>query len=550
MIWKAWQVQGWVETPCRIEKAKLESHDSDGTTYKATAEYSYRYGGTGYRSTQVGAVGGADNIGSFQIDADRELQKHLKSGQPFRCFVNPEHPNQAVLFTDPRLLMPAFLLVFALSFPAAGVFIMTTGYLGGKEVKRTQLLRAAYPGEPWRWKPIWSGPVIPQDGQVATNALIAYAVWSGLLIIPFSLLALKSGILGKPSWLWLILIYPLIWLLIAKAVFRSLRARMAFGKIGFEPAMWPGTPGGGLRGAIVFSRALPPQGEVKATLLCERQITKESGDGKTTAKETLWSHEATVPVMMASQSPTGSRVQVGFAIPHDAPETELDDLETKHVWKLRVKVPGSPVDATLEVPVMKHGQSGGARMMAEVAVSGSTSYLDDADRDLSSRLAGSGIEARFSPDGMPVSIVCPPCRPKSMLVFLVLFDVLWTAAFVFMWIKRAPLIFIGVWGVSSMAIWASIVWMILHRRTVSFDGRGLVIVRELGPFRKWEERLQKPEISGFADDSNMSSGTAIYGRVKAKLRNGKTSTIADSIEGSVVTQALVKRLEKWLDDQG
>ena len=89
-----WRMRSWEETPARIVRAKLEADsDSDGgTSYRATAEYTYQYGGQQYTGTRVGIHGGSDNIGSFQHDAHRQLSEHQKSGRPFRCYVNPAKP--------------------------------------------------------------------------------------------------------------------------------------------------------------------------------------------------------------------------------------------------------------------------------------------------------------------------------------------------------------------------------------------------------------------------------------------------------------------------
>ena len=547
-VWKAWKVLGWVETPCRIEAASLKPGGSRGTS-EATAEYSYRFGGVGYRSTQVTPFGGGDNVGTFQADTNRELQSYLKSGQPFRCFVNPSRPAEAVLYPQARLMVPAFLLLFALSFPPAGAGIMAFGWLGRREVKSSLALRAAYPNEPWRWKSIWSGTVIPPSVSGSSMGLLAYAIWSGLLIFPLIVVALRSGTFAQPSLAWLILIFPAIWILLAKGAFKGLRQRTALGRVGFEPSTWPSIPGGSLRGVVLFGRALPSQGEVMATLLCERHITIRSGDGNTTTKETVWSHESRVPAMTATQSLTGTRVPVGFTIPADAPETDVEEQVTKHVWKLRVRVSGSPLDVTFEVPVMLDGKSRDSNEREPISPTPTVSYLDDIDKALPQRLADSGLKVNFTEEGMPLSIISPPCRPKGAVAFMLFFNTIWTAAFVFMLIKHAPLLFVAVWGISSTAIWFSIIWMSLHRRTVHFDDSGLHIIQELGPFRRWEERIPRPQISGFTNDCNMNSGTVTYNRVRVMLKGGKTKTIVDAIEGSVVTQAVTKRLGKWLGEQ-
>ena len=97
-------MQGWKETPAKIVRAKLETHrgSKGGTTYEATAEYTYQYGSRQYTGNRVGIQGGSDNFGSFQQNVHRQLSEHQKSGRPFRCYVNPERPAEAILFRDLR----------------------------------------------------------------------------------------------------------------------------------------------------------------------------------------------------------------------------------------------------------------------------------------------------------------------------------------------------------------------------------------------------------------------------------------------------------------
>jgi Protein of unknown function (DUF3592) len=547
MVWQAWQMQSWVETPCTIINADLKRDTTgDSDSYKAFAEYSYRFSGVGYRSAQVTPIDSSDNIGSFQQDVASELKAHQQSKQPFRCFVNPAHPEQAVLYPKIRVFLPAFLLLFSLSFPAAGAGLSVFGWLGAREASEMAKRRAMKPAEPWRWKPIWAGDVIPASGASLMVGLAALAVWSGFLIWPLVILWAGSGALSSLSLEWLVLLYPLFWCLFAKTVFTAWRRRYALGTATFQPVDWPGAPGGRLRGAILFSRPLPTQGEVLATLSCERQITTDSGDSSTTTKEKLWSHEERVQLTPAALGPASQRVQVAFAIPADAPPSDMDNSATKHVWTLQAKVTGTPVDLSFEVPVMHTGAQANASSAALQPATAVQSIRQETDSDLSGRLRDSGLEARFRSDGIPATIVCPPGRPAGTLGFLIIFDLVWTALSVLLWVQRAPFIFIAVWTVSSLALWMLIFWIALYRRAASFDSDRIHLKHDLGPFRHWETSLPKSDISGFAHDCNLNSGnTALY-RVQAVMKAGRKVTVADGINGSMTAEVLAERMKQWL----
>ena len=79
-----WKMQRWEETPAKIVWARLESHSGSkgGSTYQATAEYTYRFGDRQYTGHRVGIAGGSDNFGSYQQDVHRQLSAHQASRPP------------------------------------------------------------------------------------------------------------------------------------------------------------------------------------------------------------------------------------------------------------------------------------------------------------------------------------------------------------------------------------------------------------------------------------------------------------------------------------
>lgn len=129
-------VQSWVETPCWIETAELKTSHNDGTTY---------------RSSAVSIHGGSDNVGDFQQDAYRELaqyaeslpdeRKNLRANprkvNPFRCYVNPREPGQAVIYRILRWPLQAFLSIFAMIFTPVGACLVFGG-LWGKRILRAE----------------------------------------------------------------------------------------------------------------------------------------------------------------------------------------------------------------------------------------------------------------------------------------------------------------------------------------------------------------------------------------------------------------------------
>lgn len=551
---KWWGAQNWVEVPCWIESAELKrSSGSDSDTHKALATYRYEFGGNIYQGDRVSLYGGSDNIGDFQQKAHRELSRYAggkPSGaerdpqrdtrKPFRCYVNPENPSESVIYRALRWPMQGFMAIFALTFPAVGAGLVFGSLVGMRTVKKEAALSEKHPGEPWKWKTNWAESSIPESATLWSKVLDFYTLWAALVIFPLILATALSGAFQTERSAWLLMVFVAIWCIPAWYTIKRLRHRLAVGKTRFELQESPAWPGGLLRGFILLDKALPSRGAAEVALFCEKLTTRGSGEDKSTINEKIWSHQATVPPDRITRDFTGFRLPVGFAIPADAPESGAgDDAATEHVWKLELKVSGTAVHSVFEVPVFRTGKS--PVLMTEAA---GPSILETVSSDLPALLAEQRIKADFDGAGLPLSIIRPPARHRSLIVFMVFFNLIWTAVAVILVKQDAPLIFQIVWPFSAGVIWLSIFWQLLYKRTVTFTRDGLMLHHQLGPFSR-EETLRKSQITGFSHDTNMSSNNVNFYRVRLGNVSGKKKTVADGINRSTTAEALVQRLETW-----
>lgn len=543
----------WVETPCWIDSAELKvSRDSDSTTYRTLAAYHYEFDGRTYQNDRVGFDKGGDNIGSFQKSVYQELKRHLPSkpkgaerdldkgtAKPFRCYVNPSKPSEAVLYRTLRWEMLSFMAIFALTFPAVGAGLVAGGIIGGRVAREEKQLQERYPDEPWKWKRIWNTPVVPPRAGPWRTALHLYTIWAGLVIIPLLVSLAASGAYGTSGSAWLTLIYPFLWLIPLWFTVKHLRQRLMIGRAGFEPAEVPAWPGGSLRGAIVLQRPLPPRGVAELGVSCIKSTTRSSGDGTSTSSETLWKHGETVMADAITRDLTGFRIPVDVKLPADVPPCgDGDEPSVKHEWRLSLKVPGTPIDLDFEVPVFRTENSPPPDQTA------AASMIEEASIDLPASLAEFRIQADFEDSGAPRSIVCPPARQLGTILFLLVFNLIWTTAAVFLIYQKAPLIFRIVWPVSSAVIWLILVKMLLHKRSVAFSADGMQVVNQLGPV-VWTRSVARTQVVGFSHDSNMSSSNATYYRVRAETVIGKKITLADGITSANTAAALAGRMEIW-----
>ncbi len=547
---KWWRAQSWVEVPCWIESAELERNSGDDSdTHQALATYRYEFEGRSYQGNRVSFHGGSDNIGDFQQEAHRELSRHAggkSSGSqqdaraPFRCYVNPANPSEAVIYRTLRWQMQAFLAIFALTFPAVGAGLVFGGLVGMRMLKKEAVLSEKHPGEPWKWKPRWVESSIPESPAFGGTVLILYTLWSALVIFPLILATAASGAFQTQGMAWLVLIFLAIWCIPAWFTFRRLRHRLAVGKPRFELQEFPAWPGGLLRGSILLTKPLPARAVADLRLTCDKRTTQTSGNKTSSISENVWSHQTKVSQDRMTRDFTGFRLPVGVTLPADAPESGWGaDASVEHSWNLEFKIPGTPIHSVFEIPVFRTGKS--PSLMTREA---GPSISDTVSRDLPALLAEQRIQADFDGAGMPLSLICPPARHRSLIVFLVIFNLIWTGAAVVLVKQDAPLIFQIVWPLSSGVIWLSIFWQMLHRRTVVFTRNDLTIRHQLGPFRR-EETIPKSQITGFSHDTNMSSNNANFYRVRLENVFAKKKTVADGINRPATAEALVQRLEEW-----
>lgn len=119
-IYKVIDARNWIETPCRVIQARVQSHDSDdGTTYSVDILYEYSIGGKTYRSARYDFLGGSS---SGYHGKQKIVDRYRTMSNPV-CYVNPAHLSEAVLVrkATAKLFLCLFPWVFFLV-GAGGIF--------------------------------------------------------------------------------------------------------------------------------------------------------------------------------------------------------------------------------------------------------------------------------------------------------------------------------------------------------------------------------------------------------------------------------------------
>lgn len=550
------RIQGWEQTPCRIITVDLEANeDSDGvTTHKVSATYEYLHQGRRFTGNRVSIYEGSDNIGSFQRRAYRELESHRLSSESsavptFQCYVNPNDPRESVLYHILRWEMQCFMAIFALTFPAVGTGLVVGGLISMRLKKREDALAAAHPDEPWKARKQWSGPSIRESSSPWQLALHAYTGWSALVIAPLMIFTAASGAYSSQPLSWLSLIFVAAWMVPAWFSIRRWQQIRTVGRTRFRPDSTPFRPGDLVAGRLLMTHMPPMRLPLEATLLCEKKITFLGSDGKETSTEKVWEHHELIHLDGLGREIDGYSVPLGIRLPRDAPESGsgTDGQDTEHIWKLAYRIPGTAVSGTFEIPVFRTDDSGGNGVAVPVtATAGAPSMLDDSLAYLPERLRDHHICATFDHENLPTRLVSPPCRNPLMLILLVLFNLVWTTAAVWLVAARAPWLFRIIWPVTATGIWLQVLWLLMHKRDVMVTADSIRIVNQLGPVA-WSRNFRKDEIMGFDHHNSVRSGNSNSYKVRLLASSGRKCDLVDTITSSATAKALQQRMFVWLE---
>ena len=113
--------RNWPPAACTVLSSQVKTHHGDETTYSIDIEYSYRVGGTEYRSRRYDAFGGS----SSGYQGKQQVVDRYPAGSRFTCYHNPANPAQALIKPGLtwKILLGLIPVVFMLA-GLAGVFAM------------------------------------------------------------------------------------------------------------------------------------------------------------------------------------------------------------------------------------------------------------------------------------------------------------------------------------------------------------------------------------------------------------------------------------------
>ncbi len=436
------KMQKWVKVPAQIRKADLlVGEGEDGPTYSATAEYEYVYGQSTYRGTRIGLEGyGRKTYG--------ELKQHQQDRSPYRCFVDPDHPQESILKRDLRWDAVFFEMIFMVSFGGFGLGLLAAAILGYSSLPGTGSSAETAGETPWLARADWAAGKMLYSEKIKAVVLTVFATIWNLAAMPVWM-AVGGGLPwpgGALDWaVRFVAVLGLLWIACAAAV---LRRWLLYGDSLFQMTTVPGVIGGQLAGVIQIGIHARPDDNFRLALSCIRQIRTGGEESPSTTEEIQWQSVHEAAAEMAEGSADRSAVPVLFGIPHDCRPTETiaskdkrsKNIKDSSVWRLEIAGPtGGRYLARFEVPVFKRPASDPGRVGDDCAATAIA-----AGGDPQHDLRAVGVLCAVAPDGDGRRFSFPPARKRGATADFAPFCVVWAMLIWLLWQCGASMILGGI----------------------------------------------------------------------------------------------------------
>ncbi|MBT8090339.1 MAG: DUF3592 domain-containing protein [Gammaproteobacteria bacterium] len=348
----AWRMQDWVPVDARLVRGGYETHSGDDSdTYEAYAEYSYTFNGQRFVGERVSLSDSGDNIGDYQVDMGRRLQRIAASGGDIVIYVDPEEPQTSIIDRNLRWGLIGFKSIFLFVFGGVGLGLLIFVWRAAPPKDPDQ---PEFKKSPWLLNDAWQTASIRSSSKTAMWGAWAFAAFWNLISAALPFLLYKE-VVEKENYVALIgLLFPLVGIgLLVWAVRRTIEWRR-FGAAPVTLDPFPGSIGGHVGGTIDLNIPFDPATRFQLTLNNLHSYVSGSGKNRSRQEEAIW-QDATIA--HAEQGARGTRLAFRFDVPEGLAGSDADQGDSYHVWRLnlRAELPGANIDRDYDIPVYATG---------------------------------------------------------------------------------------------------------------------------------------------------------------------------------------------------
>ena len=514
-----WRAQDWSMVDAEMVNLEQVSSTDDGsTTYGVKGSYRYRFNGNDYQSNQVTFYSGTDNIGDYQQQLYRNLQR-ASNQQRLKAYVNPESPQESVLDRTMRWGMLGFYSIFLLVFGGVGLGIMLWGRWGAKRLAEKEVLQEAHSEEPWLWRKEWQGNDFKCQTKSAFKVMLSFAIIWNLISLPGTIGVLHEGNYFKEPLQLLVFLFPLVGLGMIVMTVIYYRREKEFGDSKLVLEQTPLVIGGRNSGKVIINGELKER-EVMLTLSCQKVTRRRSGKETRTTTKILWQDDQRLPV----QQHQSQQFAVDFEvkIPEGWPESSDSDVNNRIEWILKVeqKQKGPDLQLMFELPafVVAH------RVEVEPPQEDLFSEQGSDETALSKGGDWRYLDVVESFSNYGKEYYFRPFRHKTLGISTLIFGLVFFSIGLGIFIADTSYLFLITFGAVGLLLFFIGLHVLLFKSKVAVSS-GVLICRK-GALLNKTYRFNKSDISKITRASNMSSGDKQYYHIAVNTKDGRKETIA------------------------
>ena len=534
-LYDAWQMDSWVQVPATLTTGGYRTHSGDDSdTYEAYARYSYQFDGRSYRGDRVSLSGGGDNIGDYQRDIGRNLQRAI--GDDILIYVDPDKPADAIIDRGVRWGLLGFKSIFLFVFGGVGLAAIILIWRAPAEKDKTL---PEYQASPWLLNEAWQSESIRSSSKNAMYGAWAFAgIWC-LISAPLPFL-LYEEVTEKQNYIALVgLLFPIVGVgLLVWAIRRTLEWRR-FGPAPVSLDPFPGSIGGHVGGTIDLNMPFDSIARFQVTLNNLHHYYSGSGEDRSRKEKAVWQDRLVAHVEPGGR---GTRLTFRFDVPDDLEPSDVEHGDSYHTWRLNVQaeLEGTDFDRDYEIPVFATATQ--SRHLSHRVVAAARAEQDKID----DKAVNDIVNLQFDAGGR--RMLFPMFRHVGSSLGGLFVGAIFAGAGYWLIFEEGQRIFGSIFGGMGVLIALVCAYVMLNSLEVSRDGTGIKTVRRLLGIPVSRKRISQGDFKRFKKKSTMQTQSGgkhvMYYSVYAVDRQGNKIVVGEGFKGESEANAAIRLIAR------